>query len=1028
MIAILVLAAICPPLALALDPDRELSQYQHRFWSLEHGLPHPTVRQVLQTPDGYIWVVTERSLARFNGRQFTAFRLAETVEYYSAVLHCLAVKPDGSLLVGTDRNGLACFQAETLHKEDFQGPPVARVLCLAADGKAFWVGSSTGLYRLEADGRLVACTNGAMGINLPVQAIHQDPLKRWWFGTSKGLYGPLTTNGAPIPFAPAMEVTSIRAIQSDANGHLWLATDLGLWRYQSGKVQKWPSLRDQRVTALYRDTSGLLWVGTSSGLVRIRPDGVLIEETPHAGLDFVSIQGFFEDREGGLWVAATDGLHQLNDRVFSSYAARHGLAHERVLSVCPGANGAILLGTEMGGVYEFKGTKFKPSGLPVSSPTITSLLRDRAGRVWVGSRRRGLDMFDRGIALNFDTNTGLRDNNIMCLREDAAGTIWIGTGTGLARWSEGRFSSVELPMSTNLTVRDVFRAADEVLWVATGAGIFALRPGATNHFTPSDGLPDKLVYCLRQDAQGRMWAGTASGLACLIGDRWVGGSLTSQHIFWFAFDVQGFLWYSTPYGIYQVSMRALVDYWTLPSRPKPDLRLLDLGDGLLTMEGSGGRQPAGWQTPDGRLWFATARGLAVVNPARLPASRTPPPLKLERVTADGHPVTAGPDLRLPADTHLVEFQYAAVSYLAPDKLDYRYRLEGVDEGWVAAGNRLMATYANLGAGDYRFLVEVGTGDGHWNEGGISLPFTITPHYYQTTWFYVLAAGTLAATLLAAHFLRVRRLRHYQRVLEERVAEKTCELRVNLEKRLQLEDRLHQSEKMEAVGHLAAGVAHHFNNLLTVIQMNAALVKDGVQSPEQVEAHSDEIQRASDRAAALVRQLLAFSRRQWLRPEALDLNRLIKAQAEKLHGVLGARTTLEFRLEPGLPVLPSADAQLIESVLLSLTQNANEFMPQGGRVVISTRRESFTAEQAASQPEALPGNFAVLAVADSGVGMAPEVFSRVFEPFFTTKEVGQGTGLSLAAVYGIVKQHQGWTKIESAVGQGTTVRIYLPMGP
>jgi len=247
---------------------------------------------------------------------------------------------------------------------------------------------------------------------------------------------------------------------------------------------------------------------------------------------------------------------------------------------------------------------------------------------------------------------------------------------------------------------------------------------------------------------------------------------------------------------------------------------------------------------------------------------------------------------------------------------------------------------------------------------------------------------------------------------------------NVTHEVQLEAQFRQSQKMEAIGTLAGGVAHDFNNILAIIQMQADLLKSGDSlSPEQVKI-ADDISDTVDRAAALTSQLLLFSRKQTLRPRDLDLSQSITNMTKMLRRTLGENIEVQLNLAAQL-MFVHADPAMLDQVLLNLAVNAHAAMPQGGQLVITTTGVEFDEFAASQSAPARPGSFVCLSVADTGCGIPPEILPRIFDPFFTTKDVGKGTGLGLATVFGIVQQHQGWINVYSEVGRGTTFKVYLP---
>ncbi|MFO1475877.1 MAG: PAS domain S-box protein [Verrucomicrobiota bacterium] len=249
--------------------------------------------------------------------------------------------------------------------------------------------------------------------------------------------------------------------------------------------------------------------------------------------------------------------------------------------------------------------------------------------------------------------------------------------------------------------------------------------------------------------------------------------------------------------------------------------------------------------------------------------------------------------------------------------------------------------------------------------------------------------------------------------------------MDVTERKQLEEQLRQSQKMEAIGQLAGGVAHDFNNILTVIHGYAAMLTEEEQLKEFARRAVNQIIQASERAADLTRQLLTFSRRQVLQPRALDLNEVVSNMTLMLGRILGEDISLQLDYWPQ-PAMIQADSSMIQQVLLNLAVNARDALPDGGQLNVRIHLEQVDPGRAASHPESREGAFVCLSVSDNGCGIAPENLRRIFEPFFTTKEVGKGTGLGLATVYGIVQQHQGWIEVESEPGLGATFRVYLPL--
>jgi nitrogen-specific signal transduction histidine kinase len=247
---------------------------------------------------------------------------------------------------------------------------------------------------------------------------------------------------------------------------------------------------------------------------------------------------------------------------------------------------------------------------------------------------------------------------------------------------------------------------------------------------------------------------------------------------------------------------------------------------------------------------------------------------------------------------------------------------------------------------------------------------------------------------------------------------------DITERLNLEQQLRQSQKMQSVGQLAAGVAHDFNNVLTIIQGHCELVITGEKVSKSGLDSLDQVRMAADRAAKLTQQLLTFGRKQFMQMELMDINEIIQQVTQMLRRVLGENVSLRSNLAPKLPAV-EADATMMEQIIMNLSVNARDAMPGGGSLTIGTVPVMVSQAYVERNPEAREGTFVCLSVSDNGTGIEPDKLNKLFEPFFTTKEVGKGTGLGLATVYGIVKQHQGWIEVESELGKGSVFKVYLP---
>lgn len=1017
-----------------LDSSQPLMFHNIRRWDTSHGLLHNSIRAVLQTRDSYLWVATESGLARFNGDGFLPF---STITDHAQELHpvpgCFLEDRQGVLWIGTETSGVLKYRAGTFDRLGQQeGVPGGKIRSLYEDRRGrIWIGTSMGVS--VWDGHAMSPLNkGQLPENLEVFGFLENQDGSMWFATYRGLYGPLAALDDPVPHVGSTFSSPIYAICSDDDGGMWLGGSTGLMhRGREGELAFYGTgqdLHDTRIYALHMDRQRVLWVGTATGLNRVVDHTVIQEKCP-AGLDNISIRGFLEDREGNFWLATSEGLLCLQDASFATFSARDGLTYEEVIALYEEKPGTLWLGAMRGGLASLDHGRYVTHNDHWSLMDMTAMLRDKEGGLWVGTRKAGLFRLMGERCEQYADSHGLIDINIFALCEDAKGALWTGTAKGLHRFNGRSFEYYELPWRTNVaSVRAVVTDNKNALWVGTGDGLFVVGSNRTNRYSLAEGLPAGLVYCVHIDKEGRAWLGTASGLVTRMPDGWrVWPDHVAEnrhHVFWVTDDGLGQLWYSSPWGIYRVGKQALLDHFKEPSRTV-ESRHFGLSDGLLSMECMGGRQQVGCKTQDGRLWFSTKRGLAIVDPARLCSNSVAPTIHFESFLVNGQPQAVEDHAVLPPGSTMIEFRHDVLSFTAPEKIQVHHRLEGVDKGWVRDDRRRSALYANLKPGRYVFKVRAANNDGVWNRESASLAFVIRPYFYQTTWFLITCACVVVLGPILAHYLWLMRARRHEMELRQLVFERTRELEAQMQERLRLEEKLRMSQKMEAVGQLAAGVAHYFNNLLTIIQGYAMYLKDPSHHAEDREEAVEHIDKASNRAAQMVQQLLSFSQLHGVNLKATDLNSFLLGQEKAVQQMLDGTVQLRVGLHPRLPEV-MLDANLMRQALQNVVANARDAMPQGGTLELRTGIVEVSSAEAAQWPEGRAGTFVTLEVRDTGCGMSPDVISRVFEPFFTTKDVGKGTGLGLPVVYGILRQHQGWLRIASQPEDGTTVIFLLPV--
>ena len=413
-------------------------------------------------------------------------------------------------------------------------------------------------------------------------------------------------------------------------------------------------------------------------------------------------------------------------------------------------------------------------GLP--SKLVTALYEDNEGQVWVGTHG-GIAILRNG-RFHRPAHLSLPERSVVqAIYEDAGGTLWFGTNRGLVSLTKNGttlFTVIDGLATDDVRVILQSRAGD--LLVGGYGGLTRIQEGHFSHWTDREGLPSNNIRSLYEDADGAIWIGTYDrGLG-----RFKNGAFTrftmrdglyDNGVFQILEDGEGNLWISCNRGIYRVKKQELNDF---ADGRRSTISSIAYGkvDGMATVECNGGLSPAGVKTRDGKLWFPTQAGIAVVDPAAISYNPHPPPVVIESIVQDRTPVRLTETIRLPPRAQNIEIQYSAPSFIKPEQIHFKYWLEGLDSSWVDAGGRRTAYYSHLPPGQYSFRVIAGNSDGVWNEAGARMAFTVLPAYYQTTWFRILCAAVFAVVLWAIYRLRLRQVAaRMQTRLEERLAER-----------------------------------------------------------------------------------------------------------------------------------------------------------------------------------------------------------------------------------------------------------------
>ena len=1031
LLIVLALTGLHGPAARAADvPPSPATLVWHTvgLWRQPQGLPQNSIRSMIQTRDGYLWLGTNGGLARFDGVRFTTYDDRNPAQLRENEVWALLEGRDGSLWIGTYGGGLSRLKDgrfTVFTTRDGLVNDTVAALCEDHEG-GIWVGTDLGLSRYH-DGRFTNITEGL--VYPKIRAVYTDTDGSVWIGGFNGGVNRFKDGRLQRPVLDPAPKDEIRGFARTRDGALWIATFGGLWRVETGRARRFTiedGLASNAVHSLHEDAEGRFWIATDNGLHRYDEGRFLGQSIDYAQPHRPHLTRVMSDREGSLWVGTwSQGVAHLRRSRFTTWGSRNGLAGDYVSTVLEDARGDVWVGTNTGLSVFRGGTSIGPMVPGGAALNVISLARDRDGRVLIGTKDGVWVAGGSGPLSLLPGTAGLYARVIYV---DGAGVIWIGTDSrGLAR-HDGRLTTFTTKdgLSSD-AVRAVAPDETGALWIGTRGG--GLNRYANGQFAPpltrKDGLPSDAIMALHQDEGDprTLWIATRQGVTRyrdgVFKTLTVEDGLFASFVYSFL-ENAGQLWMTCSKGIFRVSKQELHDRADGKRGPVTPA-VYGLEHGLGGLVGTIAHHPNSWRTRDGRLWFATANGVAAVDPHDLPRNEVTPPVHIEEMEADRRSVDLGQAVELSPGRGDLTFRYTGLSLLAPDKMTFRYRLENYDADWRDAGARRVAQYTNIPPGQYTFRVTACNDDNKCNDAGAHVDFRLAPYFYQTGWFLGLCALGLVLAALGAHRLRVRAMAAQQARLEALVDERTRELKDatraldlanrDLERRVQEGiDALREAERMAAYGQLVAAVAHEVRHPVFALQAATHVLRDRLKHDFALHDQFRTLESETNRLNVLMSDLLDFARPPELHLTPASAADLFAEAADVFRAEEHPGIRIAVDVHPGLPRVLVDRFRIIQA-LLNLMRNAVNHATGLTRVTLSAERA----------PEDTP--YALrMSVADDGAGIRPDLIGRVFEPFVTS---GKGTGLGLSIARRVATAHGGQVSVYSEPGRGTVFHLDLP---
>lgn len=766
--------------ACALDPNRAMSQYIHDSWSTAHGFPGGQVNAIAQTADGYLWIGADKGLFRFDGRNFLDVQHLNPA--LSNITHVLELTTDSNgdmwiRLLGTGVLHYHSGKFESVISES--GTPSSNVTAMSR-AKEGGVLLSTLLHpALHSNkGRIETLETRNLPLNLLILSLAETSDGRIWMGTrDNGLF--YISSGEAVAVTEGLPDRKINCILPASNGRLWIGTDNGLALWNGSRISKndIPStLGHVQVLTMTQDRDANLWVGTAHGLLRFNSQGVAGLNNPNE-MSNEDVTALFEDREGNLWAGNADGLQRLRGGAFVTYSRTEGLPSENNGPIFADVEDRTWAAPSNGGLYWIKNRKVGHVTSAGIGDDIVYSITGNKDELWIGRQSGGLTHLRfQGSGLTTETYTaqqGLAQNSVYSVHENRDGTVWAGTlSGGVSRFKDGKFTTYTSTngLSSN-TVAAIDEGTDGTMWFATPDGLSSFSNDRWRIYAQKDGLPSDDVICLLQGSEGILWVGTANGLAALSANHIYTTHQTpeslSEPIFGLAEDSSGSLWLATANHVLRVNRSQLL-HGTLREE---DVHEYNQADGLHGNEGVR-RNRSVVSDRQGRVWFSLNRGISAVDSSQIKSNSAPAIAHIEAIFADGNQVDLQKPVHVPASQQRIVFDYSGLSFAVPDRVRFRYRLDGFDHDWSEPVATRQAVYTNLGPGPYRFRIIASNSYSQWNGSEATLPFKIQPAFWQAWWFQSSCVLALACMVWIFYRLRMHQMARQLNVrFEERLAER-----------------------------------------------------------------------------------------------------------------------------------------------------------------------------------------------------------------------------------------------------------------
>lgn len=1053
-----ILTAKAQPTGRFLDPDKRLEQYICENWTTDDGLPTNSLLHLCQTNDGYLWISGYNGLVRFDGIKFDVFNKTNTAVFKTDIIRKLAQDKEGRLWMTSQGSGLLSYYQGKFeqHGEKEKIKHLYRALLVDKANRVWSASPDKGWFVYE-DGYFRFLTHSSNLANIEVRAIIQGKSGEIWFGTmGEGLY--CFKNGDFTVFSKKDGLSNqwVYSLLMDKTNRIWIGTGNGVCIYEEGKIKPVALPVNATINSILEDDYGNIWLGSNNGLMRFNSKTGTVEWlSTKNGLHYNFINDMAFDFEGTLWLSNyKGGLARIKDGKFTNYTQRSGLQGKVVNAICEQDKQNLLIAFDNGLLSTIHGGKIDNFNGPYSlnGKRIRHILRDKNENLWFSTYSGLLKLGKNKKETWFEMANGFPDNQIRLCFEDSRGNIWIGTrNAGLVGKMNNesiQVYNISKGLSSNL-IMAIEEDLNGSIFIGTSegnGGLNILSPnGELNKIAPHEGFSSDVVFNICCDSLNNVWIATDGGLYHYKNEKFTLIStihgLSDDSPYDVLEDNSGCLWMPCSSGIMKIKKSEALKFIQGES-DKIHCVLYDKSDGMNQAECNPTTQSL--KTSDGSLLFATIDGLSQINPSNILFNNYIPPVTIEGLEVDKAKVEISKSLEFKPGKRRYTFFYTALSLYEPDKMEFKYKLEGYEDDWVTAGGSRSVSYTNLPKGNYSFRVIASNNDGVWNNQGALLSFRIRPHFYETAWFYGLLVVFLFVSVYLFYWIRLGQLKRKQIRLEKIIRDRTREIIAknealqqqkneielkNTELLQQKEEILVQAEQLEEqqkelkasnamkdkmfsiIAHDLRGPLGNFKSILDMALRGTETLDSNKQR-----GLLNMLSEMAQSTFELLENLLNWSVSQRglsnPKPELFLIDPLLE-EVIQLSKHQADKKNIEIRSSVFETITVFADINMVRTIFRNLLGNAIKFTPENGEIQI------FSSDA---------GDFIKFGIRDTGIGISAENQKKLFNhlEYFSTsgtnREKGSGLGLMLCKDF--VLKNGGTIWADSNTGEGSTFYFTL----